>query len=199
MWHAQSIWQFFQVVGLERIAIVIPAEAIGQFQSALGTCQEQHASGVVSTARVQPQLPPNALTSNPSGGLGGSIAAAPPPAPSTASAPATPSHADHHNQMVTPHLAPHLNPQVKPHAIGCGVQLSQHLEHMHPLCFQPMWILPPAGAAALMLVPEALLVLLLPLISHHLHGFLLWSEALKAFTVVTLCLHVWLTLAVYFG
>lgn len=128
------IW--LQVVGLERIALVVPAEAIRQFQSALGTCQEQHASGVVSTARVQPQLPPAHAPSNP-----GSISAVP-PAPSTASAPCTPSHADHHNQ---------ISPQVKlrapttPPPPHCGVQL---MEHLHPLMFQPMWILPPAGAPA---------------------------------------------------
>lgn len=126
------VLHWLQVVGLERIALVVPAEAIRQFQSALGTCQEQHASGVVSTARVQPQLPPTHPPSNP-----GSISAIP-PAPSTASAPCTPSHADHHNQ---------ISPQVKlraptppPH---CGVQL---MEHLPPLMFQPMWILPPAGA-----------------------------------------------------
>ncbi|KAL3137132.1 hypothetical protein ABBQ32_006703 [Trebouxia sp. C0010 RCD-2024] len=125
-----------EVVGLERIALVVPAEAIRQFQSALGTCQEQHASGVVSTARVQPQLPPAHAPSNP-----GSISAVP-PAPSTASAPCTPSHADHHN---------HISPQVKlraptpPPPPHCGVQL---MEHLHPLVFQPMWILPPADGSS---------------------------------------------------
>lgn len=49
----QHVYWHLQVVGLERIAIVIPAEAMNQFQSALTTCQGQHASGVVS-ARAQP-------------------------------------------------------------------------------------------------------------------------------------------------
>lgn len=44
-----------QVVGLERIAIVIPAEAMNQFQSALTTCQSQHASGIIPV-RTQPSL-----------------------------------------------------------------------------------------------------------------------------------------------
>ncbi|DBA92796.1 hypothetical protein WJX77_008760 [Trebouxia sp. C0004] len=112
-----------EVVGLERIAIVVPAEAMGQFQAALGTCQEQHASGVVSTARTQQQLPPMP----------------PPPAPTTsasvqssASAPCTPSVTD-----VSPQVKP---PQHPPQLPGCGAQL---LEHMPPLMFQPMWILPP--------------------------------------------------------
>ena len=132
-----------QVVGLERIAIVVPAEAIGQFQSALGTCQDQHASGIVSTARVQPQ--PQLPTPNPPSNPG--CIPAVPMAPSTASAPCTPSHADLHNQT---------SPQVKLRAStptststplpACGVQL---MEHPPPLMFQPMWILPPAGAPAL--------------------------------------------------
>ena len=129
------------MVGLERIAIVVPAEAIGQFQSALGTCQDQHASGVVSTARVQPQLPPT----NPPSNVGCIPAVPLAPSTASASAPCTPSHADLHNQM---------SPQVKlrastPSAVAtpsCGVQL---MEHLPPLMFQPMWILPPAGAPAL--------------------------------------------------
>ena len=53
MSEPQHVYLHLQVVGLERIAIVIPAEAMNQFQSALTTCQGQHASGVVS-ARAQP-------------------------------------------------------------------------------------------------------------------------------------------------
>ena len=133
-----------QVVGLERIAIVVPAEAIGQFQSALGTCQDQHASGIVSTARVQPQ--PQLPTPNPPSNPG--CIPAVPMAPCTASGPCTPSHADLHNQ---------ISPQVKLCAStptstststpvhACGVQL---MEHPLPLMFQPMWILPSAGASA---------------------------------------------------
>ncbi len=52
IYHCSSLSLTAQVVGLERIAIVVPAEAMGQFQAALGTCQEQHASGVTSTARI---------------------------------------------------------------------------------------------------------------------------------------------------
>lgn len=112
-----------EVVGLERIAIVIPAEAITQFQCALGTAQDQHASGVVSTARVQQQLPLThpqiAPTSTAS-------------VPSSASAPCTPSVID-----VSPQVKPHHPPLQPP---GCGVQ---PLEHMPPIMFQPMWLLPP--------------------------------------------------------
>ncbi len=130
IYHCSSLSLTAQVVGLERIAIVVPAEAMGQFQAALGTCQEQHASGVTSTARIQQQLPPMQ----------------PPPAPTTsasvqssASAPCTPSVTD-----VSPQVKP---PQQPPQLPGCGAQL---LEHMPPIMFQPMWILPPpAGACAL--------------------------------------------------
>lgn len=119
-----------QVVGLERIAIVVPAEAITQFQSALGTAQDQHASGVVSTARVQQQLPPTHPQITPT-----TIASV----PSSASAPCTPSVID-----VSPQVKPHHPPLQPP---GCGVQ---PLEHMPPIMFQPMWLLPPpAGAYAL--------------------------------------------------
>lgn len=85
-----------EVVGLERIAIVIPAEAIQQFQSALGTCQEQHASGVVSTSRVQQpqqQLPKNLP---PLASAATTAAAMPVPA----SAPCTPSVTDVPPQML---------------------------------------------------------------------------------------------------
>ena len=119
-----------QVVGLERIAIVVPAEAITQFQSALGTAQDQHASGVVSTARVQQQLPQTHPQIAPT-----TIASV----PSSASAPCTPSVID-----VSPQVKPHHPPLQPP---GCGVQ---PLEHMPPIMFQPMWLLPPpAGAYAL--------------------------------------------------
>ena len=130
---------YVQVVGLERIAIVIPAEAISQIQAALESCQEQHASGVVSTARVQQQP----LHTNPLGPTAPLSAAAAAAVPSSASGPCTPSMADVSPQVKHPtHQAP---------PPGCGVQL---LEAMQPIMFQPLWILPPAGNASARLMPS---------------------------------------------